>query len=44
MNEVALSGIPLGVQRSMVASLAALGQLLGYRSRYFPDSDDDEAL
>ena len=30
MNEVALSGIPLGVQRSMVASLAALGQLLGY--------------
>ena len=44
MNEVALPGIPLVVQRIMVAPLAALGQLLGYRPSYSRYGDGDEAL
>ena len=42
MNEVALPGIPLVVQRTMVAPLAALGHLLGYRPSYSRDGDADE--
>jgi hypothetical protein len=44
MNEVALSGVPLVVQRAVVAPLAALGHLLGYRSRYSRYADDAESL
>jgi len=44
MNEVALPGIPLVVQRTMVAPLAALGRLLGYRPSYSRYGDGDEAL
>jgi quercetin dioxygenase-like cupin family protein len=44
MNEVALPGIPLIVQKAVVAPLAALGQLLGHRPRYSRHGDDDEAL
>jgi quercetin dioxygenase-like cupin family protein len=40
MDEVALSNVPLVVQRAVVAPLAALGLLLGFRSSY---ADDDEA-
>jgi quercetin dioxygenase-like cupin family protein len=40
MDEVALSSVPLVVQRAVVAPLAALGHLLGFRSSY---ADDDEA-
>ena len=43
MNEVALSGVPLLVQRAMVAPLAALGHLLGYRSRYSHYADDGKS-
>ncbi|MGH2703267.1 MAG: cupin domain-containing protein [Actinomycetota bacterium] len=43
MNEVALPGIPLVVQRAMVAPLAALGHLLGYRPDYSRFGDDDES-
>ncbi len=42
MNEVARPGIPLVVQRTMVAPLAALGHLLGYRPSYSRDGDADE--
>ena len=44
INEVALSGIPLVVQRAVVAPVAALGHLLGYRSRYSRYFDDAESL
>ena len=44
INEVALPGIPLVVQKAVVAPLAALGQLLGYRSRHSRLGDDDESL
>ena len=44
MNEVALPGIPLVAQRAMVAPLAALGHLLGYRPMYSRYGQDDEAL
>ena len=44
LNEVALPGIPLVVQRTMVAPLAALGHLLGYRPSYPRYGDDDEVL
>ncbi|MGH2701685.1 MAG: cupin domain-containing protein [Actinomycetota bacterium] len=44
MNEVALSGVPLVVQRAVVAPLAALDHLLGYRSRYSRYADDPESL
>ena len=47
MNEVALSGVPLVVQRAVVAPIAALGHLLGYRSRYSSYarySDNSESL
>lgn len=47
MNEVALSGVPLVLQRAVVAPIAALGHLLGYRSgysRYARYSDDAESL
>ena len=44
MNEVALPGIPLVVQRTTVAPLAALGRLLGYRPSYSRYGDGDEAL
>lgn len=44
MNEVALPGIPLVVQRAVVAPLAALGHLLGYRRRCSRHGEDDEAL
>lgn len=44
MNEVALPGIPLVVQRTMVAPLAALGHLLGYQSSYSRYGDADEWL
>ena len=44
MNEVALSGVPLVMQKAVVAPVAALGHLLGYRSRYSRYSDDAESL
>ena len=44
MNEVALPGIPLVVQRAAVAPLAALGHLFGFRSRYSRYADDGESL
>jgi quercetin dioxygenase-like cupin family protein len=44
MNEVALPGIPLVVQKAVVAPLVALGQLLGYRSRHSRPREDDESL
>jgi quercetin dioxygenase-like cupin family protein len=44
MDEVALPGIPLVVQRAVTAPLAALGQLLGHRPRHSRHGDDDEAL
>ena len=43
INEVALPGIPLVVQRAVVAPLAALGHLLGFRHAYSRYGDDDES-
>jgi quercetin dioxygenase-like cupin family protein len=44
MNEVAHPGVPLVVQRVVLAPLAALGHLLGFRSRYSQYADDGESL
>ena len=42
MTEVALAGVPLVVQRAVLAPLAALGHLLGFRSRYSRYADGGE--
>jgi quercetin dioxygenase-like cupin family protein len=44
MNEVALPGVPLVLQRVVLAPVAALGHLLGFRSRYSHYADDGESL
>lgn len=44
MNEVALPGIPVVMQRTMMAPLAALGHLLGYRPSYSRYGNADESL
>ena len=44
MNEVALPGIPVVMQRTMMAPLAALGHLLGYRPSHSRYGNADESL
>jgi quercetin dioxygenase-like cupin family protein len=40
LDEVALPGVPLVIQRAMVAPLAAVGRLLGYRASDSRDGGD----
>ena len=44
INEVALRSVPLVVQRAVVAPLAGLGHLLGFRSSYSRYADDGKSL